>query len=197
MKDILINYFKTLAPIEESEISILESMYSRVDFSEKQYLLHAGDVCQDVFFIIKGIVRIGVFDQGQNDITINFRQEGEFVSDYKSFIKEEPASFVLQALEDTICLKTDRYGFEKMYRDIENGNLIGRKIMENIFFELYEMLISFHTDSAETRYIQLLEAGELVNRIPQNYLASYIGVQPQSLSRIKRRYLESQSNADG
>lgn len=139
-------------------------------------------------------MRIGVLDQNNKDITINFRKEGEFVSDYKSFVKEEPASFFLEALEDTICLKTDRYGFEKMYQEIESGNLIGRKIIENMFFELYEMLISFHTNSAETRYIQLLEEGDLVNRIPQNYLASFIGVKPQSLSRIKRRYLEAQSN---
>lgn len=196
MKNIIIDFFKTLAPLKDKEIPIFESINSRVEYNDKQYLLHAGDFCQDVFFIVKGIVRIGVFDQNNNDITINFRQEREFVSDYKSFMKNEPASFFIQALEDTICFKTDRYGMKKMYDETESGNLIGRKILENIFFELYEMLISFHRDSAEIRYLKLLEEkGDLINRIPQNYLASFIGIKPQSLSRIKRRYMESQTKS--
>ncbi|MEM6297786.1 MAG: Crp/Fnr family transcriptional regulator [Bacteroidota bacterium] len=192
-KQYLIEVFNQIAPILDEERPFLESIISRGRYRAKDYLLMAGDVCSNIFFITKGLVRYGITDRQGNEVSLKFRAENESITDFGSFLERQPSENFIEALEDVECLKIDRFGIDAIYQKVANGEKIGRKIAEGLFLESRKQVHSFYKNTPEERYLHLLtNNGQLVNRIPQIHIASHIGVRPQSLSRIKRRIVEQE-----
>jgi len=177
MKDKLIAYFEQFGPISEIEKEIFMQSFSKSEFQTKQKILYTGDTCQSIHFIIEGLARYAFIDEDGNDITTTFRQENEFITNYESFLTEQPSEFFIECLEPTLTLRMDRFGLQKIYSDTQIGNTVGRKIAEFLFIESQGRLNSFYKKSAEERFTDFLNRqGSLLNRVPQNHLASYIGV---------------------
>lgn len=187
-KDDLVDFFRQLAEISVDDAQCIRERFTRHSFANKQYLVAPGEICQQVYFVTQGCVRCCIQNADGEDITCFFAHEGQFVSNYQSFLTGLPSQYALQCLEPTELLAIDRLGLEEIYLRTTHGERIGRRIAEHLFIDTMARLTSFYLDTPEQRYTSFLaEYPRLANRIPQHYIAAYIGVRPQSLSRIKRR----------
>lgn len=196
MKEKLIFYFNQIHPLDEAEQALLIRSFVPQSYPAKTFLLRQGEVCQNLFFVTEGIVRVGLVDQQGEDITTYFQTENNFVTDYESFLRDRAAHFFIQAIEDVTVLQIDRYGIHRLYEQVSFGDKLGRVIAEELFIATNQRLLSFYTQTPEERYRTLLATSAqsgLINRVPQHYVASYIGVKPPSLSRIKRRFQQDHS----
>lgn len=187
-KDSLIAFFRALVPMPEADEAEVRARFTALQVPARAYLTQAGEVAQQCYFVVKGCVRVSVQNLEGEDISCYFAAEGMFVSNYESFLTGAPSAYGLQALEPCELLAIDRLGLEELYRNTTYGERIGRRMAELLFIDTMQRLTSFYMQTPEERYLAFLAATpQLLNRIPQHYIASYIGVRPQSLSRIKRR----------
>jgi CRP-like cAMP-binding protein len=117
-----------------------------------------------------------------------FNKEGEFVCDYMSFLPRVPSNVNIQALEDTMIYRISADGIQQFYREVTNGEKFGRVALEYVFVNVISQVVSLYTDTPDNRYLKFLSAyPDLVQRIPQYYIAAYVGVKAPSLSRIRKR----------
>ncbi|MFD2873917.1 Crp/Fnr family transcriptional regulator [Mucilaginibacter ximonensis] len=159
---------------------------------KKQYFAEYGKVCDKFGFIVTGSVRYFHVKDGV-DITGYFSFENEFVSSYKSYLTEEPAINYVQALEDTRLITISKKNMEAMLSNpllAYKMERFGRLIAEYYLCCYEDRVTSFITQSPEERYLQLISTGrEILQRMPQHYIANFLGITPVSLSRIRRRLL--------
>lgn len=187
-KDSLIELFRQLAPMTEADEEKVRARFAAMHVPARTYLMQAGEVAQQCFFVVKGCVRISILNREGEDISCYFATEGMFICDYESFLTGVPSRYGLQAIEASELLAVDRLGMEELYQTTGSGERIGRRLAEWFFIDLMQRLTSFYTQTPEERYLAFMAASpQLLNRIPQHYIAAHIGVRPQSLSRIKRR----------
>ena len=116
------------------------------------------------------------------------QQENNFVCNYESFLPQTPSTKIIQALEDCEMLLISFADLQIFYKSIAEGERFGRLVIGQIFIQLLRDLSSFYTDTPEFRYEKFVtEHPNLQQRISQYHIASYVGVKPQSLSRIRKR----------
>jgi CRP-like cAMP-binding protein len=193
-KDALIRTFRNLAPLGPKDEEYIRARFTHFSVQARTYLMQAGEVAQQVYFINKGCVRVAIENKDGEDVSCHFAMEHDFVANYESFITGLPSNYALQALEPCELLAIDRRGLQEIYALTQYGERIGRLLAEGLFIDTLNRLTSFYMDTPEKRYAQFGQRySALMTRLPQHYIASYIGVRPQSLSRIKRRSMEMSS----
>jgi CRP-like cAMP-binding protein len=120
--------------------------------------------------------------------TYAFSQENDYVCNYESFLPQKPSSKIIQALEDSIVLAISYDDLQLLYANVSEGERFGRIAIEAVFIQLLQDINSFYTETPELRYERFLNAhADLQQRISQYHIASFVGVKPQSLSRIRKR----------
>ena len=191
MKQKFINYFSEIAPLSKEEADgIAESMQTKT-FKKGAYLLREGQNATSTYFILEGCVREYVLADGEEKTT-NFYSENQWAISLNSFAGDRLATHNWVCMEETIVVVGDEEQAHRLFRKFPRFETISRAIMERAFAEQKAALTSYYTDSPEQRYLRLIQAKpDLVQRIPQYHLASYIGVKPESLSRIKKRMASS------
>jgi CRP-like cAMP-binding protein len=161
---------------------------------KKQYFAIPDEVCDKVAFIVTGSVRYFHIKDGQ-DITGYFSFENEFVSSYKSYLTGQPGYTYIQALEDTRLINISRNDMEQMLNNpllAYKMERFGRLVAEYYLCCYEDRVTSFITQTPEERYLQLVSTGrEILQRMPQHYIANFLGITPVSLSRIRRRLMVS------
>jgi len=159
---------------------------------KKAFFAEEGKVCDEIGFIAKGSVRYFHVRDGV-DITGYFSFENEFVSSYKSFLTQLPGSNYIQALEDSLILTIKYKSWHEMLEEPRIAYKIerfGRLIAEYYLCCYEDRVTAFITQTPEERYLKLLETGrDILFRIPQHYVANFLGITPVSLSRIRKRIL--------
>ena len=179
--------FGRMAGYSESDWEIFSAKLVRRDFSKGALLLKAGQTENFLSFIEKGIVRYFI-PKLKNDITFGFSFEGEFESAYESFLTRNPSAYSVQALTPTLLWSLTYEELEYVYQHTEMGNVIGRLMGEQQFLKKARRELSLLNDTPEERYRKLFtERPNVIRNIPLKYIASYIGVTPQALSRIRKR----------
>ncbi|GAA4840669.1 Crp/Fnr family transcriptional regulator [Algivirga pacifica] len=179
-----LNQFATLSP--EDEKFIAESFTFRT-LEKGDFFLREGTVCKYVGFLKKGLVRYFVL-KNEEESTFEFTKEGEFISDYSSFNRQTKSVQNIEAIEDCELLVVDYEKLQTIFNTIPNGNYIGRHIIEHRFDIMVNQLLAVYMQNSEQRYQKFIaEYADLTQRIPQYLIASYVGVQPPSLSRIRKR----------
>jgi CRP-like cAMP-binding protein len=160
---------------------------------KKQYFAEMDKPCSKIGFILKGAVRYFHVVDGE-EITRYFSFEREFTTAIKSYYLNEPANVYIQALEDVYLITFTRADMDEMLANpllAYKMERFGRLIAEFCICCYEDRLTSFITQSPEERYLQLFNTNkEVLQRIPQHYIAHYLGVTPVSLSRIRRRVME-------
>ncbi|WP_183566233.1 Crp/Fnr family transcriptional regulator [Mucilaginibacter sp. SP1R1] len=166
------------------EISILK---------KKKNFADPGKVCNQVGLVVKGAVRYFNVKDGE-EITGYFSFENELLSSYKSFLTRQPCANYIQALEDTQMVTLSYNAMQQIYADALIGHKMerfGRLIAEHYLICYEDRVTAFVTQTPEERYNKLLETGgEVLQRIPQHYIANFLGITPVSLSRIRRRIMK-------
>jgi len=184
---ILIDSIRQMISVSDDETQLLKQLFTEKHIKKGEHFLSEGQVCRTVAIISSGLVRYYVNDDG-NDGTYYFGSEGNFVCDYESFLPQVPSTKNIQALEDTSLYIISYDGLQQLYQGIKEGERLGRLGIEQVFVNVLQQLTSFYKDSPEERYRRFLQSySGISQRVPQYYIASYVGIKPQSLSRIRKR----------
>lgn len=173
--------------IDDGEWAFFMSKLSRLEFPKKHRLLQKGQVENYLSFVETGMVRYYI-PKIENDLTFAFVFGNHFMSAYDSFISRYPSNYNIETLSKTILWRLKYQDLQSIYQETTIGNLIGRKASEALYLKKINRELSLLNETAEERYRNLFtQQPELIQHIPLKYIASYIGVTPQALSRIRKR----------
>lgn len=173
--------------VTDEDWEIISSKFVHAKIPKKTVILRLGEVENRVHFLEKGVVREYIPKQ-ESDLTFDFTFENQFFSAYWSFLHRSPNQYQMQTLTETILWSTTYDQLQEIYQHTRIGNVIGRLTAEGLYINKFKRELSLLKDSAEERYLRLFEEQpRLILQIPLKYIASYIGVTPQALSRIRRR----------
>lgn len=173
-----------------SEGEILEVMKDMVveTYSKRTILLRQGEVSDKCNFVLSGCIRQYFVGEDGKEVTINFFTEEQAAVVFKSYKQKIPSDYFLSCVEDSTVIVGDLESEESMYHKFPVIEKITRSIIEHNFGEEQDEKARFMGAAPEMRYRALLEKRpRLINRVPQHQLASYLGITPESLSRIKKR----------
>jgi CRP-like cAMP-binding protein len=174
----------------ESEKQVLETAFSFRQVPRKFKLAEEGKVAKELYFINKGLVRLYYTKDGE-EITGFIFKEHHFASSYDSFLRQVPSIQTLETLEDCDLLVINHKNLEQLYEALPKMHIVARKVAEQRFINAQLLLSSFILDSPEERYRKFEEQhGDLLLRVPQHIIASFLGITPVSLSRIRKRIME-------
>ncbi|MFV8342011.1 Crp/Fnr family transcriptional regulator [Flavobacterium sp. XS2P39] len=189
MQNKFVNYFSRMTTLSEEESkAISESMVTKT-FKKGSLLLEEGQQSIDTYFILEGCIREYIVSDGEEKTT-NFFTEEQWVISLSNFNTEKLVVHNLVCVEDTTVSIGNEQQAQEMFKRFPRFETLSRIIVEADFAEQKKLLTSYLTDSPEQRYLKLLKTRpDLFQRIPQYQLASYIGVKPESLSRIRKRVL--------
>ncbi|HEY0055512.1 MAG TPA: cyclic nucleotide-binding domain-containing protein [Pedobacter sp.] len=186
------DYLKTFITFTNEEWKIFcEQLYGK-SLKKKEFFAEHGKTCNEVGFITQGSVRYFMVKDGE-EVTGYFSLENDMISAYKSFLTGAPATNYIEALENTFLIVFSKKGLQKLLED-ERINLrierFGRLVAEYYLICYDDRVTSFVTQTPEERYLQLLKDNRhVIKRIPQHYIANFLGITPVSLSRIRKRIM--------
>ena len=180
-----------ITQLDKDEIELLKNSFKPFFLTKGDFFLQAGEINRHVGFIRKGLVRYFVYKDGE-EATFEFTKEGEFIADYQSFTNKTVTIQNIQAIEDCEMLIINYPDVQTIFNTTKNGNLIGRIIIEHRFDVMVTQLLAIYMQNHEERYKRFVSRySDLTQRIPLYLIASYVGVQPPSLSRIRRRFVKN------
>jgi len=181
------SYFFNLVEFTPEEWSSFEEGLFVKNYSKGDILLREGETCDFVSFINKGSVRVYEIIDG---IEVNraFFSEGFFATEYKSFLSQQPSDEFLEVLEDSEVVWIRYDHLQEMYDRFKSFERLGRLLSEMLYVKMRDKIAVFRVNSPEERYqVMMRESPEYIDRIQHYHLASYLGITPQSLSRIRKR----------
>jgi CRP-like cAMP-binding protein len=185
--DKLRTFFEQTIPINDEVWDFFASHLIRLELPSKTTILKQGQVEKYISFIEQGATR-GFIPKEDNDVTFAFVFENELLCAYDSFLTQTPCLYQIETLANTILWRFSYDILQKLYREMPITNILGRVATEQIYLNKAKRELSFLNDTAEERYLKLFtDRPNLFTEIPLKYVASYIGVTPQALSRIRKR----------
>lgn len=180
-------YYERIIKLQESEWEFIAAHFDKRVFDKNQILTKQGETKNYLSFIESGIVRYYI-PRDENELTFNFSFNKEFTCAYDSFLTQTPSEYELQALTETIVWQISYNDLQNVYSQTQAGNYLGRFASEKLFLTKSKRELSLLKYNATERYLQLFrEQPDILKFIPMKYIASYIGITPQGLSRIRRQ----------
>jgi len=184
----LLSYFDRLIPLNKEEKELVRSKFHSRLFRKRQYVLQEGDLCTQIYFVVRGCLRLYKIDEKGNTHILQFAPENYWINDLGSFHGQKPSSLNIDALEDSVVLQISLDDVKSLYTLAPKFDRIFRVLMENSFVRLQERLLQNISSTAEDRYQAFLEVYPLlVNRLSQVQIASYLGITPEFLSRLRNK----------
>ena len=169
------------------ELSDILSHFELMSLCKGEYLCQQGQICNYIGFIQSGIIR-SYYHVKQQEITRFILTEGVFVTAFASFISRKPSREYIHAIENTSLWAIHHQDLQHLYEQYPRMQKLGRLVTEYSHILLEQRVLALLSYSAEERYSVLLrEQPELVKRVPLIYIASLLGIKPETLSRIRRR----------
>ena len=184
--DKLRNYIKSQINIDDADLEVILSNFKELKIAKDKFALKQGQMATNYFFVKSGGLRV-YFDHNDRQITSWIALENEFFTDLSSLKNQLPSKFNIQAIEETVLLTIKLDKMEQLYKQFPLWQQFGRQIWEANFLKLVEGIIGFQTLTAEERYLSAMQESELLQRVPLKHLASFLGVTPTSLSRLRKK----------
>jgi CRP-like cAMP-binding protein len=181
----VLNYFHPLTPGMEA---YLKEHVTTLFVRKRKLLLKEGAFCEHVYFIVKGAVR-GFTREGQKDITTWIVVENELVSSILSLGNREPSIENIQVLENSDLLVISNADLERLYVEFPEFNIVARRLLQYYYADAEKRAFIARLTKAENKYRHfLLHHEPLTNRIPLKYIASYLGMTLETLSRVRKKF---------
>jgi CRP-like cAMP-binding protein len=172
--------------LETEELNDIAAKFKRKTIKKNEYLLQEGQVCKDIVFVQEGCLRLYyISNDVETSVWFSFGKSSAI--EISSFISGQPSSYFLQAIEDCEILVLFKIELKKLYQVHPEMQEMMKNFLEDVVLNLINRFTSLQRDSAEVRYVDLLSKPAYLQKNPQKYLASFIGVTPTSLSRIRRK----------
>ncbi len=182
----LIDHFSRISPLSPEEAAAIAESAVVKSYSQGAVLLREGQIATESYFVLQGLVRQYSLVDGE-ERTTGFFTEGQWVISLTGF-EDQPSVHYWVCEEDTTVVLGNDHSAQALFSKYPGLETIARKVLENVFAEYQQKITTYLTQTPEQRYLRLLESKPgLLQRIPQYQLASYIGVKPESLSRIRKR----------
>jgi CRP-like cAMP-binding protein len=185
MLDVLRQFVSGYAALTPEDFSLLAEKVAVRSFDKRELLLRPGEVEQYMNFIIRGLARM-YFYKGRTEVILNLAKEKELISSSSSFLSGAPSNYYIETLEPTTLLSITRDDLESVYRKNSRIERLGREMTTHFVLEKEEWEHACMRLDTRERFLQFVERNpELVQRVPQKYLASYLNMKPETFSRLK------------
>ncbi len=183
----IIHSIRQLTGFTDNELGIVLKHFETKVLKKKTNILKAGKTAKEVYFILNGCMRL-FYEKDGEDISAYFFTEQMFAGAYDSFIAQKPSRHSIETLEECHVLAISYRALQELFVGFPKMNEFVRRVLEERFVSLHELFTSQILDSPEERYVNLQkERPDLLNRIPQHQIATFLGITPVSLSRIRKR----------
>jgi CRP-like cAMP-binding protein len=184
----LLYYFSKWTELTEDDETSILAAFEPVTTKKKKDLLVTGQVCEYLYFINKGCLRSFYIDAKGVEHIYQIRMDNSWISDLKSFFSQSPSKYNIEALEDSSLLRISYERFEQLLIELPRLERYFRILFQKAYINALERLNSTMWETAMDRYNEMLkENPEIFQRVPLVYIASYLGITPESLSRIRRQ----------
>jgi len=188
MYEIFFKNFNEKVTLTEEEQDVIKSYLTPKKLRKKQYLLQEGDVCKFIAFVEKGALKEYSLDENGNEYIVQFALEGWTISDLYSFLTGEPATYNIDALEDAELVLITKSAHEELLQKVSKYETFTRLQITGAYIAMQKRLTSIISSTIEERYTNFNALyPNIVQRVPQHMIASYMGLQPETLSRIRRK----------
>lgn len=174
--------------LTKEEEDYFKSILKHRALRKRQYLLQAGDVCRYENYIIKGCLRAYTVDNKGEEHIAMFGMEDWWISDLYSFLTETPATQHIDALEDSEVFSIEKKDLENLYKEVPKFDRLMRILLQNAFVTNQNRILASISQTAEEQYLAFIQKyPSLEQRVPQHQIASYLGITPETISRIRKQ----------
>jgi CRP-like cAMP-binding protein len=177
----------SISPFTEKELMKISSHFVSHKYRQKDYILTAGKTAKEIHFIINGLARVFYLKNGK-EVTSYLACDNSFVSSYSSFINKTCSFENIQCIEDCETLSISYERMQELYKEIPNWEKVGRILAEQNYICMADRVLKLQMITAKEKYLTFLETApyKIIQRTPLIYIASYLGITPESLSRIRQ-----------
>jgi CRP-like cAMP-binding protein len=187
MIDRLINNFLKYGLLSPEEIEAILQSTEIKEFKKGDFLLREGQKSINTYFVLRGCIRQYNLSNG-DEKTTRFFFEDDWVLSVNEVSENATSLFNWICLEDCTLVSGNEQKAQELFVNFPRLETITRRIVEDAFSKIQTSVLSYYSESPEQRYLSLIKTqSNIIQRVPQYYLASYLGIQPESLSRIKKR----------
>jgi CRP-like cAMP-binding protein len=191
MFELLRSHILKRIDLSDEEIELTRACFVPKKVRKGQFLSHAGDPSRYAAFVEKGCLRLYSIDEKGEEHVVQFAVEDWWITDMYSFLTGTPATYYIDALEDTEVLLLERITQEKLCTDLPQFERFFRLLYQGNIIAKERRILAALSLSAEEQYLSLIETYPTISqRVPLNQIASYLGITPQSLSRIRKELVE-------
>ena len=184
----LVYYIKKWTDLSTEDEPVILSSFENLRINKKDVLHESGQVCNYIYFITKGCLRSYYVDQKGDEHIYQIRMENNWISDLESFFSQSPSNYSIEAIEDSELLRISYKQLEHLYIEVPALERYFRILFQKAYVNSLKRLNETMWESALDRYNDMLiEHPEIFQRVPLIYIASYLGITPESLSRIRKQ----------
>lgn len=177
--------------VAEDELEEFLGLCFIKNFKKNELLSKPDTIPSEIFFINSGIVRVVITDAEGVEHTLHFALENQFIADYSHFIQQQPSIYSLQSLEQTSVVVLPRKAIDWGYKNLREGQKMGRLVAEYYFIYQDNRINNLYIRTPKQRYDNITNIfPNIHNRVPQHMIASYLGITPIHLSRLKKAVIE-------
>ena len=184
----LLYYLKKWTELTPEDEKVICSSFKPCSIKKKETLLMSGKTCKYLYFITTGCLRSFYIDSKGVEHIYQIRMDNSWISDLESFFTQTPSKYNIEALEDTQMLRITLQQLDQLYTDVPKLERYFRILFQKAYINALKRLNAHMWETAMDRYIDMLkEHPQMFQRVPLIYIASYLGITPESLSRIRKR----------
>lgn len=180
------HFINQFVDFEQKELDAMLNVVEFAELTKNEIFIHEGEIAERIAFTNKGYLRVYYIHEGE-EITRDITPLHSFVTALPSFVSEKPSFEIIRAITDCELIVIKKTDLENLYDTFPKWERFGRRIIEEMFVESQRRIYSFITETAETRYNLLLKYyPDMIHHVPLKYIADFLGIKLQSLSRLRK-----------